>query len=56
MSVRGARVVAVRVVSYPEYGGECSVEHFQLGELSVLAAHLVVQLVQMKPPGRQVAL
>ena len=56
MSVHCVRVVAVRVVSYPEYGGECSVEHFLLGELSELAAHLVVQLVQVKPPERQVAL
>ena len=49
-------MVAVRVVSYPEYGGECSVEHFLLGELSELAAHLVVQPVQVKPPERQAEL
>ena len=54
MSVHFVKVVEVLVVDYPEYGGECSVEHFHLGELSELAAHLVVQPVQVKPPGRQV--
>ena len=56
MSVHFVKVVEVLVVDYPEYGGECSVEHFHLGELSELAAHLVVQPVQVKPPERQAVL